>query len=77
MQKDTLRDFGRYGAIGIEFAASVLIGVAIGYIIDKKIEITKPWGTLIFTVLGFLAGFKRLTAISKGFTKKGCGDKKN
>lgn len=77
MQKDTFKDLGRYGAIGIEFAACVLIGVAIGYVIDRKIKYVKPWATLIFSILGFLAGVKRLMAISREIRKEGGGNKRD
>jgi F0F1-type ATP synthase assembly protein I len=45
--------------------------MAIGYFIDKKIEVFRPWSTLIFTLLGFLAGLKRLFALSRAKGKDG------
>ena len=60
---------GRYGSIGMEMAASVLVGVAIGYLIDREIDTIKPMGTLLFTFFGFAAGLKRLLSISKNVGK--------
>jgi F0F1-type ATP synthase assembly protein I len=77
VQKGILRDLGKYGAVGIEFAACVLIGVAIGYAIDRKIKYIKPWATLLFSILGFLAGMKRLMAIGRAIKEEGGGNKRD
>jgi ATP synthase protein I len=42
--------------ISSEFIAAILVGVAIGALIDK-IAGTSPWGLIIFLLLGFAAGF--------------------
>ncbi len=65
LPKGTLKDIGKYSSVGLELAICVLVGMAIGYFIDKKIEVFRPWSTLIFTLLGFLAGLKRLFALSR------------
>ena len=77
MLKDVFKDLGRYGAVGIELASCVLIGVVIGYIIDKKINALRPWGTLTFSIFGFLAGFKRLMIINKEMKAKSGGSKRD
>jgi F0F1-type ATP synthase assembly protein I len=71
MLKGTLRDIGRYSTIGMEMAACVLVGAAIGYFIDKKIESIKPWSTLVFILLGFLAGIKRLVTLVSQKNREG------
>ena len=38
-----------------EFIAAILVGTAIGFIIDKLAG-TSPWGLIIFLMLGFAAG---------------------
>ncbi len=41
--------------ISSEFIAAILVGVAIGALIDKIAGVS-PWGLIIFLVLGFVAG---------------------
>ncbi|MGB9680767.1 MAG: AtpZ/AtpI family protein [Minisyncoccia bacterium] len=69
MIKDALKDALKYSTVGVEFAISILVGVFIGYLIDKKIGYTKPWATLLFSVFGFFAGLKRLMVIEKNIRK--------
>lgn len=38
-----------------EFIAGVLVGAAIGWIIDRLVG-TSPWGLIVFLLLGFCAG---------------------
>jgi ATP synthase protein I len=41
--------------VSSEFIAAILVGVALGALIDK-IAGTSPWGLIIFLLLGFIAG---------------------
>lgn len=54
----------RYSAIGLEMGFSVAIGVAIGYFLDRFLR-TGPWLTLIFLILGVIAGFRSLFSLMK------------
>ncbi|SFO07380.1 ATP synthase protein I [Cohaesibacter marisflavi] len=45
--------------LGSEFVAGVLVGTAIGWLIDEWLGI-RPWGMIIFLLLGFLAGMLNL-----------------
>lgn len=45
-------------------ALAVVIGLAVGYWLDKLFG-TSPWLTLIFLVLGIVAGFRNLYVIGK------------
>jgi ATP synthase protein I len=38
-----------------EFVAGVLVGAAIGWLIDRWLK-TSPWGLIVFLLLGFAAG---------------------
>lgn len=53
------RELGRYSALGLEMAASVLIGVAIGYYLDKWLG-TGPWLMVLWMGIGFAAGVRSL-----------------
>ena len=51
---------------------SVAIGVAIGYGLDRYFH-TGPWLTLIFLILGVVAGFRGLFSLMKDIDNKGKG----
>jgi ATP synthase protein I len=53
------RELGRYSALGLELAISVLVGVAIGYYLDKWLG-TAPWLLILWTGIGFAAGVRSL-----------------
>lgn len=55
--------------LGINMVASVFIGLAIGRFLDKKIG-TEWIFTIIFLVVGVLAGFMNLLKISDPESKK-------
>jgi len=42
--------------VGIHFATSIMVGLGIGYVLDKYLG-TGPWLLIIFFFLGVLAGF--------------------
>jgi len=58
-RKRLVGDLRLYGSLGIEMAASVLIGTFIGYWIDKWLG-TLPWILIIGFVFGAAAGFRNL-----------------
>jgi F0F1-type ATP synthase assembly protein I len=45
--------------IGLEFVSGTVVGMAIGYGIDRYFN-TTPWFLLIFTILGFCAGIMNI-----------------
>jgi len=53
------RELGRYSALGLEMAISVLIGGAIGYYLDKWLG-TGPWLMVLWIGIGFAAGVRSL-----------------
>ena len=52
-------DWKKYGAIGTEMVASVLIGTLGGYGLDRLLH-TKPWLMIIGFIFGSIAGFRNL-----------------
>ncbi|MCL2103235.1 MAG: AtpZ/AtpI family protein [Syntrophorhabdaceae bacterium] len=58
-RKALFRELRKYGALGFEMAFSVLIGIGIGYYLDKWLG-TAPWMMVIWLVFGFAAGFRSL-----------------
>ncbi len=48
-----------YMMVGVQFALSIIIGVVIGYYLDKRLS-TFPWMTIFWLLIGFAAGLKNL-----------------
>jgi ATP synthase protein I len=63
-KKEIMASFLTYGTLGIEMGVSLAIGLAIGYYLDRYFG-TGPILTLIFMVLGLVAGMKRLYELWK------------
>jgi F0F1-type ATP synthase assembly protein I len=66
-RKEIMKLLGDFSTIGIALAASIFIGVGIGYFLDHKVfkGKTAPWLTLIFLGFGIAAGFKNLYMLTK------------
>jgi ATP synthase protein I len=69
------REFRKYlhlSSIGIEMGVATMIGLAMGWGIDKYIfkEKYKPLFTLIFLFFGFAAGIKNLLLLIKRSSEK-------
>jgi ATP synthase protein I len=54
-----LKELLRLSTIGVGLVAATAIGLLLGYGLDRLLG-TRPWLTLIFTVLGIVAGFLNL-----------------
>jgi len=63
------REIGRYASLGLEMALSVVIGLAIGAFLDKRLR-TGPWLTLLFLIFGFAAGFRSLIRAARKSQKE-------
>jgi ATP synthase protein I len=62
MRKDTKRAFRElayYSSLGLSVSLSIFIGLAVGIYLDRRFE-TSPWCTLVFLVLGIIAGFRNI-----------------
>lgn len=58
---------GDVSTIGIAMAASIFVGFFIGYYLDNHLfgGRTNPWFTIIFLILGVIAGFRNLVRLAK------------
>ena len=63
--RDSAKGYSLGMRIGIELVAATLVGGALGYFIDTKLD-TKPVFMLAFVVLGFTAGVMDVLRILKG-----------
>jgi ATP synthase protein I len=68
--ESVLRELGKYGALGLEMAISVVIGMGIGWWLDSKIGWTKPWLMVIWIGFGFAAGIRSLWRSAKKAEKE-------
>ena len=59
---DFLIQVGVYGAVGIQLATSVIVGLFLGGWLDKRFA-TAPWLTVIGLTLGSIGGFYNLFRI--------------
>lgn len=50
-------------SLGIAMVAAILIGLFIGYQLDKWLD-TSPWFTLIFLLFGIISGFRNIFILS-------------
>ncbi len=49
-------------SVGLMFPASIIVGLAIGYLLDRFFK-TSPYLTIIFTILGIVAGFYNILKV--------------
>ena len=57
MKKETkryLKDLAYYSSLGFSVSLSIVIGLAIGDYLDRKVFNTTPWLTLIFLEFGII-----------------------
>lgn len=70
-QKPLFKQLLDASSIGIQLVLSTFVGFAIGYFLDKMLR-TSPWLTVIFLIIGIIAGFRELLRVAR----KQDGDKK-
>jgi len=58
-RKAFFRELGKYSALGLEMALSVVIGLGNGYYLDKWLG-TAPWLMVLWIGFGFAAGVRSL-----------------
>lgn len=51
---------------GISMVVSTFVGLYIGVYLDKVLS-TKPWFTIIFLIIGIIAGFRNLYVLIKRY----------
>ena len=58
----------RASLIGIHMVVTTFVGLAVGYFLDAWLG-SKPWLTMIFLLLGIVAGFKNMFQEVKAIQK--------
>ena len=63
-EKPFFRQLLQASTVGLNLVFSTFIGLAIGYGLDSLFK-TSPWLTIIFLVIGIIAGFRELLLMAK------------
>jgi ATP synthase protein I len=63
------KQFLQAWTVGLNLVLSTFVGLAIGILLDKLFD-TSPWLTIIFLILGIIAGFRELFRMSKKLSVK-------
>jgi len=70
-----LRNVMRLSSLGIHLVLCTAVGLAIGYYLDKWIVSTKPVLTIVFFLLGVVAGFKQIFVEVRRINRNGDNEK--
>ena len=68
-KENPLVTYGKYSAIGIEFAVAAIVGIVGGSYVDSHFG-TGPWGVFIGAILGLASGFYRLVTVLQGISAR-------
>ena len=62
------RELAYYASLGLSMAFAIFIGLGIGIYLDRVLH-TTPWLTLIFLLVGIIAGFRNIALAIKKIRK--------
>ena len=63
-RKEDFRKYLRFSTLGIEMGVSLVIGLLVGWFLDRLFH-TEPWLMLLFFVFGIAAGFKSVIRLAQ------------
>lgn len=63
-KQELIRSIGFLSGVGISLVASTLIGLFMGYYLDRWLG-TAPWLTLLFLGFGIVAGFRNIFILTR------------
>lgn len=67
--RQLIKSLGFLSSVGISMVTATLIGLAMGYYLDKWLG-TSPWLTLIFLLFGIVAGFRNIFILTERELKR-------
>ena len=73
MQEETkkyIKLLALVSTMGLSMALAIVIGIAIGFYLDRFFQTKYPWFFLIFMILGIIAGFRNIYVIMKRTEKE-------
>ncbi|MDP2166908.1 MAG: AtpZ/AtpI family protein [Thermodesulfovibrionales bacterium] len=68
-----LRHLLKASTVGLNLVAATFVGLAVGYFLDKLFG-TRPYLTVIFLILGIIAGFRELLKMARQDDGENKGD---
>jgi ATP synthase protein I len=68
-QTQAYRTYIKTSAVGLEFGLAIVVGMLIGYFIDRYFS-TSPYGLIIGLIIGSVAAAKRLWTFVKSYLEK-------
>ncbi len=68
-RRELYKSLGFLSSVGICMVASILIGMVMGYYLDRWLG-TAPWFLLIFLVLGIISGFRNIFILTERELKR-------
>ncbi len=74
--ENPLVTYGRYGALGFEFAGAVLAGIFAGRYADSYLG-TTPWLLILGAVVGMAGAIYRLIVVLQQLSHHGHDDREN
>lgn len=63
-EKPLLKQLLQASTVGLNLVIATAVGLAIGYFLDKAFG-TRPYLTIIFLILGIIAGFRELFRLAR------------
>lgn len=63
-EKPVFKQLMQASSVGISLVLSTFVGLAMGYGLDSLFN-TSPWLTIIFLLLGIIAGFRELFRMAR------------
>ena len=63
-ERPLLRQLFEASTVGIQLVLSTFVGFGMGYFLDKFLG-TFPWLTILFLILGIIAGFRELLRVAR------------
>ena len=63
-RRQLIKSLGFLSSVGISMVASCLIGLAMGYYLDRWLGLS-PWLTLIFLGFGIVSGFRNVFILTE------------
>jgi F0F1-type ATP synthase assembly protein I len=75
-KENPLLAYGRYGALGFEFAGAVVAGILVGGYADSRLG-TEPWFLILGAVGGMAGAVYRLVVVLQQLSRRGQDDRKD
>jgi ATP synthase protein I len=63
-EKPLLKQLFEASTVGIQLVLSTFVGFGMGYFLDRFLG-TFPWLTVVFLILGIVAGFRELLRVAR------------